>query len=58
MRRGRPRQEIILSVSEIDELKRLVRKRTVGKSLALRSQIILLCGEGLADNEVASKLNL
>jgi Integrase core domain. len=58
MRRGRPRQEIILSVSEIDELKRLVRKRTVGKSLALRSQIILLCGEGLADNEVASKLNV
>ena len=58
MARGRRRREIVLSESEAAELNRLVRKRTVERSIAVRSQVVLLCAEGLADNEVAVRLNV
>lgn len=58
MNRGRRRQEIVLSESEAAELNRLVRKRTVERSIAVRSQVVLLCAEGLPDNEVAVRLNV
>ena len=58
MNMGRRRREIVLSETETAELNRLVRKRTVERSIALRSQVVLLCAEGLPDSQVAVRLGV
>jgi len=52
-RRGRPTAPIELSEEERAELQRYVRRGTISQQLALRARIVLLCADGLLNQEVA-----
>ena len=56
--KGRPRQEVELTNTELAELKRLVRKRSLEQSISTRAQIILHCADGLTDRQVADQLKV
>jgi transposase len=53
-RRGRPTVAVELTDEERAELKRYVRRGTIGQQLATRASIVLLCADGLLNREVAS----
>src|SRR5674476_463799 len=55
-RTGRPRTELILSDEEREQLLRWSRRATSAQALALRSRIILGCGEGLDNKSVAARV--
>lgn len=52
-RRGRPTAPILLADEERAELQRYVRRGTISQQLALRARIVLLCADGLLNQEVA-----
>ena len=56
MRTGRPKLELVLSQYEKDKLKQWSRRGTVAQRLALRSRIVLFCGSGMSNKEVAAKV--
>jgi transposase len=53
---ARPKAELILSEAEREELLRLAQRARVNRALAFRAKLILACGEGRANNEVAKRL--
>jgi len=53
-RRGRPTVVIVLSDSERDTLQRWTRRHSSSQALAQRCRIVLACGEGLSNKEVAA----
>ena len=53
--RGRPKQPLILSEDEREELLRLGRRARTNRRLAFRAKLILSCGEGLKGTEVAKR---
>lgn len=55
---GRPLAKLELDEHEREELTRLARRRTVGAATALRARIILECGKGLENIEVAEQLGI
>ena len=55
-RAGRPKAELILTVEEREQLLRWSRRAKSSQALALRSRIILACGEGLANKAVAGQV--
>jgi transposase len=56
--RGRPLQSLLLSVEERRILQRWIRSRASPPKLALRAQMVLACAEGLANIEVARRLEV
>jgi transposase len=52
-RTGRPKAELILTSEEREQLARWARRRKSSQALALRSRIVLACGEGLTNKDVA-----
>lgn len=54
-RRGRPTARIELSEDERETLERWVRRHSSAQSLALRSQIVLGCADGLTNGEIAAR---
>ena len=58
MKTGRPKQVLEITESERAELQRLTRRAKTAQSLALRARIVLACGEGLANQEVARRLHI
>ncbi len=56
--RGRPTVEIELSGEERQTLERWTRRHSSSQALALRSRIVLACGEGRTDVEIASELGV
>lgn len=58
MRTGRPKAALQLTEAERDELQRLVRRRAVSASIALRARAILLCAEGKDNTDVAEGLGV
>jgi transposase len=56
--RGRPTPRIVLTSIEVEELERLARQKRKGRSVSFRAQIILRCGLGLNDTEVAHALRV
>jgi transposase len=54
-RRGRPTAVIELSASERETLQRWTRRHSSAQALALRSRIVLACGEGKTNGEVAQQ---
>src|SRR5258708_16775685 len=55
-RRGRPMQELTLSVEERQALERYSRGRTVSQALAMRARIVLRTADGAQNGEVAGEL--
>ena len=55
-RTGRPKTELILSDEEREQLLRWSRRAKSSQALALRSRIILACGEGLDNKSVAEQV--
>ncbi|MGK2854498.1 MAG: IS630 family transposase [Microbacteriaceae bacterium] len=56
-RTGRPKTELILSDEEREQLLRWSRRAKSSQALALRSRIILGCGEGLDNKSVAERVH-
>ena len=56
--RGRPTAELALTEEERETLVRWSRRPKSSQALALRSRIILACGEGLSNKAVAAKLGV
>lgn len=52
---GRPKAELVLTEQERDQLVRWSRRAKSSQALALRSRIVLACGEGLSNKAVAEK---
>lgn len=55
-RTGRPKVELILSDEEREQLLRWSRRAKSSQALALRSRIVLGCGEGLDNTSVAGRV--
>jgi transposase len=53
---ARPKAELVLSEPERDELVRLAQRARVNRALAFRAKLILACGEGQTNAEVAKRL--
>lgn len=56
--RGRPKADLVLSDQERATLERWVRRRQSAQALALRSQIVLLCADGMSNQDVAARLRV
>lgn len=54
----RRRKAVVLSVDERDKLQSWSRRSTSQQRLAIRARIILACAEGVANGEVARRLNV
>ncbi len=54
--RGRPRENVVLSAAEREELERWVRRPTTSNALASRARIVLACAAGGSDLAVAAAL--
>ena len=55
---GRPKAALILSDEEREILERWARRRKSSQALALRSRIVLECGQGLDNKSVATRLKV
>ena len=56
--RGRPKAELVLTETERETLQRWARRPKSPQSLALRSRIVLACGDGLDNIVVAGQLGV
>jgi transposase len=55
---GRPKKPLILSKEEREILRSWTRRRKISRQLAMRARIVLLCGSGMNNLEVASELDV
>lgn len=55
---GRPKAELVLTDEERETLTRWSRRPKTSQSLALRSRIVLACGQGFTNAEVAEDLEI
>lgn len=58
MRTGRPKEAIILSQQEEEQLTSLVRSLSLPYGLARRARVVLLAAEGVTNREIAEKVGL
>ena len=58
MKRGRPLAELVLSVSENNQLVEWTRRHKTSQALALRSRIVLACAQKESNTEVAHRLRI
>lgn len=56
-RTGRPKTPLVLSDDEREQLARWARRRKSSQALALRSRIVLACGAGMTNKDVAAQLD-
>lgn len=55
---GRPKAELKLTDDERDTLERWARRPKTSQALSLRSRIVLACGRGLSNEQVAKDLKV
>ena len=58
MKRGRPTTIIVLNEKERKQLKAIRRSRSLPTSIVRRASIILLAADGMANIEIADKLDV
>ena len=58
MKTGRPKEPIIVSDQEHEQLTSIVRSRSLPHGLVMRAQIVLMAAEGATNSEIAQKVNL
>ena len=57
MRTGRPKQPIILSKAEEEQLKSISSSRSFSHGLVTRARIIIISAEGTSNKDIARKLD-
>lgn len=55
---GRSTKPLELTAEEIEKLTMLGRRRKSSQAMALRARIVLGCGEGISNGEVANRLDI
>ena len=58
MDRGRPKAPLVLTEEERKALENWTRRRKTAQALAMRSRLVLLCAEGMSNQEVARRLRV
>ena len=58
MDRGRPKAPLVLTEEERKTLENWTRRRKTAQALAMRSRLVLLCAEGMSNQEVARRLRV
>src|SRR5215204_2661243 len=58
MRTGRPKQPLEILAEDREKLNMIARRPKSAQSMAMRARIVLRCGEGLSNSEVARKLHV
>jgi len=56
--KGRPKAALELTQDELDTLKRLTRRRSIGAATVLRAKIVLRCATGAENQDVAEALGV
>jgi transposase len=58
MRTGRPKKPLEIPAEDREKLSLMARRPKSAQSMAMRARIVLRCGEGLSNSEVARKLHV
>jgi transposase len=58
MRTGRPKEPLKITDEDRDKLTTMARRPKSAQAMAMRARIVLYCGEGMNNSEVASKLRI
>ena len=58
MRTGRPKKPLKITDEDRDKLTTMARRPKTAQAMAIRARIVLSCGEGMSNSEVARKLHV
>ncbi len=58
MRTGRPKKPLEIVAADREKLSMMARRPKSAQSMAMRARIVLSCGEGMNNSEVARKLHI
>src|SRR5260370_19574870 len=58
MRTGRPKKPLEMTEEERDKLRMIARRPKSAQAMAFRARIVLSCGQGMSNFEVARKLHI
>jgi transposase len=58
MRTGRPKKPLEITDEDRDKLQTIARRPKSAQAMAMRARIVLSCGEGMSNSEVAHKLRI
>jgi len=58
MRPGRPKKPLEIVDADREKLTMMARRPKLAQAMAMRARIVLSCGEGLSNSEVARKLHI
>jgi transposase len=58
MRTGRPKKPLEIGKEDRDKLRAIARRPKSAQAMAMRARIVLSCGEGMSNSEVARKLRI
>ena len=58
MRTGRPKKPLEIAPEDRAKLSMIARRPKSAQAMAMRARIVLSCGQGLSNSEVAQKLHV
>jgi transposase len=58
MRTGRPKKPLEIGEADGEKLKTIARRPKSAQAMAMRARIVLFCGQGMSNSEVARKLHI
>ena len=58
MRTGRPKKPVEISDEDREKLRMIALRPKSAQSLAMRARIVLSCGQGMSNSEIAGKLHI
>jgi len=58
MRTGRPKKPLEITKEDRDKLRMIALRPKSAQALALRARIVLSCGQGMSNSEIAHKLHI
>ena len=58
MRTGRPKKPLEIITADRDKLSMIARRPKSAQAMAMRARIVLSCGQGMSNSEVARKLHI
>src|SRR5438270_14004255 len=58
MRTGRPKKLLEIKEEDRDKLRMMARQPKSAQAMAMRARIVLSCGQGMSNSEVAQKLHI
>ena len=58
MRTGRPKKPLEIGDADREKLSMIARRPKSAQAMAMRARIVLRCGQGMSNSEVARKLHI